>query len=276
MVDEKKEFSPDDEYQFPADEYAAPEQTGASENASPEASPFGAPEEGSQSKPTTWKDKLRTASGGVVGKISSMRNKRILIVIIAVILLIIIVRTLHRPPATTTALPSPTETTTQTQPQTPIVDAMPVAQVQPASQPQAFQESLNAPIAQPSSEMQTALDDLRQEVSGIQNALKEAQQSDQNLQNSVGELSTQVRNLSDAVSKVLTTLAPKKPDQLAIYHLRAVVPDRAWIVTNNGETLTVSVGDKIDHYGTVIAIDAQNGTIDTSSGRRIMYGVNDF
>ncbi|MCX7125751.1 MAG: type IV secretion protein IcmG, partial [Gammaproteobacteria bacterium] len=78
-------------------------------------------------------------------------------------------------------------------------------------------------------------------------------------------------------TKVLAEKRPSaKPVKLMVFHLRAVLPDRAWITSTSGETITVTIGDPIQDYGTVQAIDVQHGIIETSSGRKIEYGSNDY
>lgn len=56
-----------------------------------------------------------------------------------------------------------------------------------------------------------------------------------------------------------------------IYSLQAVIPGRAWIMSNNGATLTVREGTTIAGYGVVKLIDPQQGRVVTSSGRTIRF-----
>jgi intracellular multiplication protein IcmG len=60
-----------------------------------------------------------------------------------------------------------------------------------------------------------------------------------------------------------------------VYHLKAVVPGRAWIQSNTGMLTTVKVGDSLSGYGVVKAINATQGWVGTSSGRIIQYGPYD-
>lgn len=59
------------------------------------------------------------------------------------------------------------------------------------------------------------------------------------------------------------------------YHLKAVVPGRAWIQSTTGLLTTVKVGDSLSGYGVVKAINATQGWVGTSSGRVIQYGPYD-
>lgn len=59
------------------------------------------------------------------------------------------------------------------------------------------------------------------------------------------------------------------------YHLRAVVPGRAWLESTKGRLFTVRIGERIVGYGIVEEIDVTRGVVITSSGREITYGKYD-
>lgn len=59
------------------------------------------------------------------------------------------------------------------------------------------------------------------------------------------------------------------------YHIRAVVPGRAWLVSSSGRLFTVRVGDRIVGFGIVEEIDVVRGVVIMSSGREITYGKYD-
>jgi intracellular multiplication protein IcmG len=63
-------------------------------------------------------------------------------------------------------------------------------------------------------------------------------------------------------------------EQMA-YALQAVIPGRAWLIDDNGFTLTVREGTSIPGYGVVQSIDAQQGRVMTSSGRVIRFSQAD-
>jgi hypothetical protein len=70
-------------------------------------------------------------------------------------------------------------------------------------------------------------------------------------------------------------LAPKPPEAAPEgphYTVEAVVPQRAWLQTSDGSTMTVMMGDEVPHLGTVVAIDPYSGNVTTSSGTVIKYG----
>ncbi len=60
-----------------------------------------------------------------------------------------------------------------------------------------------------------------------------------------------------------------------VYYLNAVIPGRAWLITNAGSTMTVRVGTPIPGYGVVRFIDAIQGRVLTSSGKLIRFSQDD-
>jgi intracellular multiplication protein IcmG len=135
--------------------------------------------------------------------------------------------------------------------------------------------SLHAAQASSMSEIQQ----LKQQVSQLQSTISASNNSNTQLSQSVVALAAQVKLLSKTVEqnthdltvrKVVKKGAVSKP---IIYHIKAVIPGRAWLVSSTGNSNTVSVGDKInDYYGTVKLIDSDMGRIITSHDKVITYG----
>jgi len=61
----------------------------------------------------------------------------------------------------------------------------------------------------------------------------------------------------------------------AQYYVQAVIPGRAWLKDPKGATITVGRGDSVPGYGRVEFIEPNSGTVITSSGRRIRYGITE-
>ena len=102
---------------------------------------------------------------------------------------------------------------------------------------------------------------------------------------SVRELTQQMKQLSVQMNKLekeQTALSKPKQDSAVpaakpvTYHIKAVESGRAWILGSNGVSKSVIVGDTINkRYGTVLAIDADQGLVYTSSKMTISFGAND-
>ena len=59
--------------------------------------------------------------------------------------------------------------------------------------------------------------------------------------------------------------APKLP-----YNVQAIIPGRAWLRSDNGETVTVAEGDAIKDIGRVTKIDPYDGIVEISAGGKIV------
>ncbi len=60
-----------------------------------------------------------------------------------------------------------------------------------------------------------------------------------------------------------------------VYEVKAVVPGRAWIQSENGELTSIEVGETLVGYGKVESIDVTEGIVKLSSGATIQYGLYD-
>jgi len=67
-----------------------------------------------------------------------------------------------------------------------------------------------------------------------------------------------------------------KKSPLVKYHIRAMVPGRVWIESDDGKyNKTLKVGDELTGYGAVDYILYKEGMVLTSNGLYIQYGEND-
>ncbi|MDA8561922.1 hypothetical protein N9L02_02275 [Gammaproteobacteria bacterium] len=62
-----------------------------------------------------------------------------------------------------------------------------------------------------------------------------------------------------------------------IYSVQAIIPGRAWLKADSGDTVTVAEGDTLRDYGRVNKIDPYDGVVEIDTGNKIIalsYGVN--
>ncbi|MDF2690152.1 MAG: hypothetical protein K0S29_7 [Gammaproteobacteria bacterium] len=103
----------------------------------------------------------------------------------------------------------------------------------------------------------------------IINALSNMQQSMQTLANSLNTYNKNMQNISLQLGKTqqqLALLLAEQSAQVQKLTLRAVVPGRAWLVDDEGNTTTVTVGTQLPNYGTVVNIDSGKGEVVMSTG----------
>lgn len=65
------------------------------------------------------------------------------------------------------------------------------------------------------------------------------------------------------------------PDVRIAYNVQAIIPGRAWLKSDNGETLTVAEGDVIKDVGRVAKIDPYDGVVEINTGTKsvsLSYG----
>lgn len=100
------------------------------------------------------------------------------------------------------------------------------------------------------------------------------------LESNLTQSSQAVKGLSQQMGSLKQTETPPPPlphlsQSVATgpqYTVEAVVPQRAWLQTADGSTITVMVGDDIPDLGAVVSIDPYSGNVTTASGTVIKYG----
>ena len=183
-------------------------------------------------------------------------NKRIL-VILGIIVVLFIVFQFVKPkktepqPATT-----PTIATTATGAQIPVTGQLPG-------------------LMQKFNENSAKIKSIQDELNRTQTVLSKMDAAVYNLNIAVQELSKSVQD----VAKQQAGLQKGKPKVRApkvVYHVKAIVPGRAWLESSDVTIVTVRPGSKLKNYGTVTEIDDSQGIVKTDLGFVIKYGVGDI
>lgn len=71
-------------------------------------------------------------------------------------------------------------------------------------------------------------------------------------------------------------MAKPAPEPKSSYAVQAIIPGRAWLKSDAGETVTVAEGDTLKNYGRIIKIDPYDGVVQIDVGGRtvsLSYGV---
>ncbi len=114
----------------------------------------------------------------------------------------------------------------------------------------------------------------------------------QDLSEKLNKLAMQIEKLSSAVedqSQSIVSLSIRREHpprrrqsrqqvvrpQFMRYFVKAVIPGRAWLIAENGSTLTVRKGSVVPGYGLVTMVDVSQGQVMTSSGKIITFAQND-
>lgn len=132
---------------------------------------------------------------------------------------------------------------------------------------------------------------LNEQVSQLNAQINVLVQSNQALQQQMQDLANKMQMEQQSIQEIIAasksqSVISHKKHHYAVPHVRyntrkivyfvqAVVPGRAWLVSEQGNTMSVRIGSKVPSYGVVKSIDALQGRIMTSSGRVIVFNQAD-
>lgn len=77
------------------------------------------------------------------------------------------------------------------------------------------------------------------------------------------------------VERIVRPRVPYTPVIVSKYYIQAVIPGRAWLVSTQGNTITVREGSIVPGYGRVTLIDPNQGRVLTTSGKIIKFSQQD-
>lgn len=125
---------------------------------------------------------------------------------------------------------------------------------------------------------------LEKETGVFQQQIADLQQQNANLINGLSSITLAVNQINvnlQTLGKKEQQLSTASQDKTIVngqnqyYYVEAVIPGRAWLKAADGTTLTVSPGEVVPKYGRVTSINPDNGTVATTSGKIIHYGINE-
>jgi intracellular multiplication protein IcmG len=65
-------------------------------------------------------------------------------------------------------------------------------------------------------------------------------------------------------------MSSQQAEPKSLYNVQAIIPGRAWLRAENGETLTVAEGDQIKDLGRVSKIDPYDGVVEINTGTKVI------
>jgi intracellular multiplication protein IcmG len=162
--------------------------------------------------------------------------------------------------------------------------------IQPVPQILAVNTESNADLVKRVAAIELSQQRVRSEVETVSQQVNTVNNNINNLNNQLANINQVINNLSNQMAKQSEEMAmlmartqPKPvvkhmirvPREQLIYNVQAVIPGRAWLIGQNGSTLTVREGTKIAGYGIVKLIDPLQGRVVTSSGQVIRFSQED-
>lgn len=133
-------------------------------------------------------------------------------------------------------------------------------------------------------------ENINTQVATFNNQFEDVESKINQLTDQVSKLNQIITGLNDKLenqAKVIEHLSAKQTNAVARqhrdrgerrvirYYIQAVIPGRAWIVSQDGDTLTVREGSRVPGYGMVRLIDPNQGRVLTSSGLVIRFSQED-
>jgi intracellular multiplication protein IcmG len=182
----------------------------------------------------------------------------------------------------------------------PEVSVPTIQPIQPAKQSEPVQAATPAPSANEITELNHKITALETRQQTLDSNISALDSKVNNLSSNIEALSKQMASLNESLT-VLSAKLETQSQQLALcatkikekprqkvkhvkrriiiprrtYHIRAIIPGRAWLIATNGSTLTVRDGTRIPGYGVVKLIDAQQGRVLMSTGKIIGFSQQD-
>lgn len=110
-------------------------------------------------------------------------------------------------------------------------------------------------------------------VENLESQIKQLNSLTQRLLDKINAQNMQIKRIQANQNRLFSAKrqANKKKNFKFVYNLQAAVAGRAWLISANGSTLTISEGTKLQGYGLVKLIDPIQGKVFTSSGRTIGF-----
>ncbi len=131
-------------------------------------------------------------------------------------------------------------------------------------------------LSQAADSNRVAIQDLQAQVSGLTSGMSAVQNDLSILKQQLQTLQTSVTAAKEHTEKkIIRHKAPKVIVPSVTYYVKAMIQGRAWLMTPDGNTFTISEGDTLPGYGIVQTIEPDNGVVMTSSGRVITFKPED-
>ncbi len=166
--------------------------------------------------------------------------------------------------------------------------------VQPRTAPQATQalhsaQQLSQRLAQLESsnglrqdsvnKVATSLDNLNTTLKQLESRINDLSYNLQSLEQKVDQQESQLATIEKRLTKPRKRKVVRRRRRVVKtrlgYKLQALVPGRAWLISEKGTTLTISEGSRVPGYGKITAIDAQQGEVKTSTGKTFAFSPNE-
>lgn len=173
----------------------------------------------------------------------------------------------------------------------PVQSAVPAGGQSPAAAMSAYIEDKSAVMSAASQQAMAQMQaQYNQQYNEFNSQTKNMQNQIQTLSTRVADMEAQINQLVQVLTRrshaaaapgssmnapVSSPVQPARPEVRVAYNVQAIIPGRAWLKSENGETLTVAEGDVIRDVGRVTRIDPYDGVVEINTGTKavsLSYG----
>jgi hypothetical protein len=132
------------------------------------------------------------------------------------------------------------------------------------AQLQAEYKQKTADYEQQNSELQSKVQNLNARIAGLETTLA-------HLGRSIQDTRTEANKDAAMTVQSPAQVAAMRPIEPRItYTVQAIIPGRAWLKSESGETVTVAEGDTLKGYGRIVKIDPYDGVVDLEMGGKVI------
>jgi hypothetical protein len=124
-------------------------------------------------------------------------------------------------------------------------------------------------------DMQGKLQDLSMRIASIEASLTRLGKAIQELKKNRVEVSSNMP--PQMPSQMPPPMMARPLEARMIYTVQAIIPGRAWLKSDAGDTITVAEGDTVKNYGRITKIDPYDGIVEIDTGGKVVtlsYGSN--
>ena len=147
-----------------------------------------------------------------------------------------------------------------------------------------MQTDLNQKLADMTTQnaaLQTKLQEMSTRLATMESALTRLSQNTppaQEMKNNRSSIMANAGAMGDAAGNPITTTTttttgtaqPQNAGPKMMYSVQAIIPGRAWLKADNGETVTVAEGDTLRDFGRITKIDPYDGLVEVDTGGKIV------
>lgn len=252
-------------------------------------------------KTSSENDNVPPPKESILAKLSNINPRRRAIIggVIFIVLMALVYKMLSPSKSPTAEVLSEIKTAPPTTPVTappqPVVKQEPIVPPPPKVMEQ---PPVATVVATPPSEEMKKIDErltaLEQQTSAMMNLLQteyaqkisDTEMQENMMRGKMDEISKKINRIESNLQQV----AQKAREEPAVpvtragrnepkinYTVQAIIPGRAWLKSESGDTVTVAEGDILRNYGRITKIDPYDGIVEIDTGNRVValsYGMN--